>query len=255
MPKLALGVEYDGTEFAGWQSQQHARSVQHELEQAVSRVANEPVAISGAGRTDSGVHAFGQVAHFVTSAARTERQWLLGINSNLPGDIAVKWVVEVPESFDARRSALWRRYRYTIVAQPTRPALARRRAWWLRGPIDCAAMTAGASYWLGEKDFSAFRAAHCQSTTPMRRLLAVSVSRQGSEVRLEFTANAFLYHMVRNMVGTLVEIGAGRRPGRWARELLEMRDRKLGGITAPPEGLTLMTVAYAARWKIPLSRP
>ena len=174
----------------------------------MSFVAGERVNVHGAGRTDAGVHALQQVAHFDSNVLRTPRQWLLGINSNLPPDVAIRWVREVPPEFDARRSAVSRRYRYTVVQQAPRPALLRRRAWWLRQPLDCAAMTAAATAWLGEHDFSAFRGAGCQAKSPMRRLMAVAIANrprgEGALVTFEFTANAFLQHMVRNLVGTLV---------------------------------------------------
>lgn len=255
MPRIALGLEYDGTDFAGWQTQREGRSVQAALSLAVSTVADETVQVHGAGRTDAGVHASGQVAHFDTSAARTPRQWLMGINANLPADVAARWVAEVSCDFDARRSATARTYRYRISARATRPALARRRAWWRRGPLDCGAMTAAAVFWLGERDFSAFRAANCQSKTPMRRLTAVRIRRTGTELELEFTANAFLYHMVRNLVGVLVEIGQGRAPPDWARTLLRCRDRTQAATTAPSCGLTLVDVRYPETFNLPPAAP
>ena len=213
MPRIALGLEYDGTDFIGWQIQQAGRSIEGTLAEAVSRVAGETVTVHGSGRTDAGVHALQQVAHFDTRVHRTDRQWLLGINSNLPPDVAIRWVREVPPDFDARRSAQSRRYRYTVLQQPARPALLRRRVWWLREPLDYAAMTAAASAWLGEHDFSAFRGAGCQARSPMRRLTAVSIGHRphvlGALVTFEFVANAFLQHMVRNLVGCLVLVGNG----------------------------------------------
>jgi tRNA pseudouridine38-40 synthase len=255
MPRIALGLEYDGTDFVGWQIQPQGRSVEGTLAAAVSFVAGEPVNVHGSGRTDAGVHALQQVAHFETGVVRTPRQWLLGINSNLPPDVAIRWVREVPHDFDARRSAVQRRYRYTVLQQAPRPALLRRRTWWLRQPLDCAAMTAAATAWLGEHDFSAFRGAGCQAKSPMRRLIAVSIARrpqgEGALLRLEFTANAFLQHMVRNLVGTLVEIGAGERAVADAGAILERRDRRLAGVTAPPQGLALVEVRYAPRFNVP----
>jgi tRNA pseudouridine38-40 synthase len=255
MPRIALGLEYDGTEFVGWQIQQAGRSVEGVLAAAVSSVADEPVNVHGSGRTDAGVHALHQVAHFDTGATRTARQWLLGINSNLPADVAVRWVQEVPDEFDARRSAIKRRYRYSILRQASRPALARDRVWWLRERLDCAAMTAGALHWLGEHDFSAFRAAGCQAKSPMRRLLAVQVAStargDGELVTLEFTANAFLQHMVRNLVGVLAAIGRGTAPPRAAAEILASRDRTAAGVAAPPAGLALVEVSYPERYRLP----
>jgi tRNA pseudouridine38-40 synthase len=251
MPRIALGLEYDGTDFVGWQSQRNGRSVADTVAAAVSAVAGQSVQVHGAGRTDTGVHASAQVAHFDTTVARTPRQWLLGINSNLPPDVAVRWVHPVAEDFDARRCALARRYRYVIVGGATRPVLERRTVWWQREPLDCAAMTQAAVCWIGEHDFSAFRAANCQSATPMRRVRAIRIACFDRRVEIEVTANAFLYHMVRNMVGVLVEIGRGRAPPAWAAELLAGRDRTKSAATAPACGLTLVDVEYADECGLP----
>jgi tRNA pseudouridine38-40 synthase len=255
MPRIALGLEYDGTDFIGWQIQQAGRSVEGTLASAVSFVAGQRVNVHGSGRTDAGVHALQQVAHFDTTVPRTPRQWLLGINSNLPPDVAIRWVREVPAEFDARRSAVSRRYRYTIAQQAARPALLRRHAWWLRQPLDCAAMTMAATGWLGEHDFSAFRGAGCQAKSPMRRLMAVAIGRrsrgEGASLTFEFTANAFLQHMVRNLVGTLVAIGSGELEPSAAAAILERRDRREAGVTAPPQGLALVEVLYAPRFGLP----
>ena len=251
MSRIALGLEYDGTDFVGWQSQLTGRSVQDTLAAAVSSVADEPITVHGSGRTDAGVHAAQQVAHFDTQAEREPRQWVLGINSNLPPDVAIRWAREVSPDFDARRAALSRRYRYIVRQSATRPALARRQSWWVREPLDCPAMTAGACAWLGENDFSAFRAAGCQSHTPMRCLQAVGIRRRGAQVALEFTANAFLQHMVRNLVGVLVEIGRGAAEPAWAAEVLASRDRTQAAVTAPPQGLTLVEIIYPDHYGIP----
>jgi tRNA pseudouridine38-40 synthase len=255
MPRIALGLEYDGTEFVGWQIQQTGRTVEGALAAAVGFVAGEPVTVHGSGRTDAGVHALHQVAHFDTRAARSPRQWLLGINSNLPPDVSIRWVREVPPEFDARRSAQSRRYRYTVLQQPARSALMRRRAWWLREPLDCGAMSAAAVAWLGEHDFSSFRGAGCQAKSPQRRLLSVAIAQRacgaGTVVTFEFTANAFLQHMVRNLVGTLVAIGCGELAPRDAGRILALRDRREAGVTAPPEGLALVEVSYPARFELP----
>lgn len=255
MPRIALGLEYDGTDFVGWQSQPSGRSIEAALASAVSFVADEPVTVQGSGRTDAGVHALQQVAHFDARVSRTPRQWLLGINSNLPPDVAVRWVQEVPQDFDARRSALRRRYRYTILQQATRPALLRARAWWLRQPLDCAAMTVAAAGWLGEHDFSAFRAAGCQAKSPLRRLVAVQIAQRrraaAAVVTLEFTANAFLQHMVRNLVGTLAAVGGGELKPEEAIAILARRDRTAAGVTAPAAGLTLVEVSYPERYGLP----
>ena len=255
MSRIALGLEYDGTDFIGWQIQPSGRSVEGTLAAAVGFVAGAPVTVRGSGRTDAGVHALEQVVHFDAAAARTPRQWLLGINSNLPPDVAVRWVREVPIEFDARRSAVSRRYRYRIVQQASRSALARRTAWWLRQALDCAAMTAAAAAWLGEHDFSAFRGSGCQAKTPMRRMssfaIATRPSGAGAVLPIEFTANAFLLHMVRNLVGTLVAVGSGELTPADAASILARRDRRLAGVTAPPQGLTLVEVLYPARFDLP----
>lgn len=255
MPRIALGLEYDGTEFIGWQIQPNGRSIEGVLAGAVSFVAGETVTVQGSGRTDAGVHALQQVAHFDTQVNRTPRQWLLGINSNLPPDVAVRWVQEVPADFNARRSALSRRYRYTVLQQAARPALNRQRVWWLREALDCGAMTAAATAWLGEHDFSAFRAAGCQAKSPMRRLMAVRIAERrrgaGALVTFEFTANAFLQHMVRNFVGTLVAVGSGETSPADAAAILERRDRTLAGETAPPGGLELVEVVYPPEFGVP----
>jgi len=229
--------------------------VQDELEQAVSSVAAQRIVVHAAGRTDAGVHAAGQVAHFDTEATRGTDQWLLGINSNLPADAVVRWVSEVGADFDARRSAQWRRYVYTIQHGPVRSALARRHCWWVRGRLDVPAMRAAAAALIGEHDFSAFRAAGCQSRTPMRRLDEVRITTHGDFAALEFRANAFLYHMVRNLVGTLTEIGLQRQPVEWAQRLLAARDRTAAGATAPACGLLLSQVHYDRRHAIPAPSP
>jgi tRNA pseudouridine38-40 synthase len=229
------------------------RSIEGSLAAAVSFVAGETVLVHGSGRTDAGVHALQQVAHFDTAARRTPRQWLLGINSNLPPDVAVRWVREVPEDFDARRSALSRRYRYTILRQSARPALERHRVWWLREPLDCGAMTAAAAVWLGEHDFSAFRAAGCQAKTPTRRLVSVGVARRAVGAG-ESIAFEFLQHMVRNFVGTLVAVGRGEFTPADAAAILAGRDRTRAGITAPPSGLRLVEVTYPPHFALPRER-
>ncbi|MCH2668526.1 MAG: tRNA pseudouridine(38-40) synthase TruA [Gammaproteobacteria bacterium] len=253
MARIALGLEYDGTGFVGWQVQRTGRSIQDTIAQAVSVVANETVSILGAGRTDAGVHAAYQVAHFDTSAVRTKREWILGINSKLPDDIVVNWAKEVDDEFDARRSALLRRYRYLIMERETRSALLRHRTWWLRKKLDNNSMVFAASRLLGEHDFSAFRASSCQSYSPIRRLVSVEINRVGDLLHLEFTANAFLQHMVRNLVGVLAEIGSGKASPNWAEEVLNSRDRTKGGVTAPPQGLSLIGVTYPDRYNFSYS--
>jgi tRNA pseudouridine38-40 synthase len=249
--RLAVGIEYDGSGYSGWQTQPHAPSVQDTVDAALSAVADRPVSTVAAGRTDTGVHATGQVVHFDTSARRPERSWLLGANSNLPPDVNALWVCQVPESFHARYSATGREYCYRILNRPVRSALLRERAWWVREALDVGPMREAAAMLIGEHDFSAYRAAACQSKTPVRDLRRLDVERQGMEVYLTCEANAFLHHMVRNLVGTLVRIGRGEERPQWAAELLRGRDRRLSGITAPAAGLTLTAVYYPAEFGLP----
>jgi len=253
--RLAAGLEYDGSTFFGWQTQSHARSVQQVLNAAIGVVANEPISTAAAGRTDTGVHACGQVVHFDSAAQRPLRSWLLGINSNLPADVAVQWVREVPAEFHARYSAVARTYRYVILQREVRSALDRQRAWCLRGVVDAGRMAAAGAYLIGDHDFSAFRGAGCQSRSPVRRLEHLAVTRTGDYVHLEVRANGFLYHMVRNIVGALVRIGAGDAEPGWMAELLAGRDRRLGAPTAPPEGLYLAEVHYPAELGFPPAAP
>ncbi len=242
--RLALGLEYDGTAYNGWQIQPHAPSIQESLNRAVSAVADSPIACVGAGRTDTGVHATGQVAHFDTLANRAERSWLLGINSNLPADINVLWVAAVPSHFHARFAARSRSYRYMILNRPVRSALYRHRAWWVRKPLDAERMNSAAQVLMGEHDFSSFRASACQAHSPVRTVTEIGVSRDGDWLSVVCSANAFLHHMVRNLVGSLVRIGSGEADVEWIGELLAARDRKVSGITAPAAGLTLTCVGY-----------
>jgi len=246
--RLAMGVEYDGTHYNGWQYQPHAPSIQECLNVAISAVADETVSCTGSGRTDTGVHACGQVAHFDTRAERSPRAWLLGINSHLPDDINLLWVKETDGEFHARYSAVKRAYRYSIINRPVRSALARHRAWWVRRPLDGRAMAAAARHLIGLHDFSSFRASGCQSHTPVRNLMRIDITRRQDWIFVDCQANAFLHHMVRNILGSLVEIGCGDRPVEWMQELLAARDRKLAGITAPAAGLVLTRIDYPPRF-------
>lgn len=242
--RVAIGVEYDGAGLVGWQAQKDGPSVQEALERALSAVADESVAVVGAGRTDAGVHATGQVAHFDSRARRAPRSWVLGGNTGLPPGIALRWAQEVPDEFHARYSARARSYSYLLLNREARPALWRQRAWWLHRPLDAPRMHVAGQALVGEHDFSAFRAAECQSPTPMRRVESLCVRRQGEFLRVDVTANAFLHHMVRNIVGTLAAVGRGDRPVDWVAEVLAGRDRREGGATAPAEGLYLVEVDY-----------
>lgn len=253
--KLALGIEYDGSAYYGWQRQQEVPSVQACLERALSTVADEPVAVHCAGRTDAGVHATGQVVHFDTRARRPAAAWTLGVNANLPADIAVRWVAPVADDFHARFSATARRYRYIIYNHRLRPALLGRGLTHYYHPLDALSMARAGQCLLGENDFTSFRALQCQSRTPWRNLHHLHVTRQGQYVVLDIKANAFVHHMVRNIVGSLLEVGCGNRPESWIAELLACRDRTQAGATAPAEGLYLVAVEYPSRFALPAPPP
>lgn len=249
--RIALGIEYDGTAYNGWQRQRVGDGVQEQLENALTQVANEPIEVVCAGRTDAGVHATGQVVHFDANNQRSERGWLLGANTNMPDDIAVTWAQPVSNEFHARFSALSRSYRYIILNCLVRSALNRHRAWWVYQPLDAERMHAAAQAIAGKHDFSAFRAAGCQAATASREIFSIEVTRVGDKIYLDVTANAFLQHMVRNIAGTLVAIGAGELPVEAMRSILDSRDRKQGGVAAPPHGLTLVSVAYPDEFQLP----
>ena len=246
--RLAVGIEYDGGAYCGWQQQTAAPSVQAALEQALSRIADEPVCLICAGRTDAGVHARGQVAHFDTGALRSPRAWLLGANSYLPRDLSLRWAQAVPQDFHARFSALERSYRYLILNRVTRSALAHGRALVVHPRLDAVAMQAGAHWLTGEHDFSAFRSSECQARSPVRQVRLLRVVRSGDWIVIDATANAFLHHMVRNIVGLLLVIGQGRAAPERAREQLQTRTRSTGEATAAALGLYLWRVEYPAQF-------
>jgi tRNA pseudouridine38-40 synthase len=249
--RLAVGLEYDGSAYAGWQTQAHSPSIQDVAERAFARVADHPLSLTCAGRTDAGVHALGQVAHFDTQATRTSRAWVLGATAALPDDVSVQWAAEVPPDFHARYSALARTYRYVIANRASRPALDRHRACWVHRPLDVQRMADAAAVLAGEHDFSSFRSSECQSRTPIRRVEAIDVRRFGDRVEIDVRANAFLHHMVRNIAGLLIRIGGGEEEVGWARSVLEARDRRLGAPTAPASGLYLMEVRYPDVFGLP----
>jgi tRNA pseudouridine38-40 synthase len=249
--RLALGIEYDGGDFFGWQKLGHGPSVQAVVESALSFVADAPIVVQCAGRTDSGVHARCQVAHFDTDALRSPRGWVLGANSRLPESVAVRWAQLVAEDFSARYSARARRYRYRILDRNIRPALLRRYVAWERLPLDADAMHRAAQGLIGEHDFSAFRAVQCQANHAVRDMQEIHVRREGEEIVIDVRANAFLHHMVRNIVGSLLAIGRGERPEAWMGELLYGRDRTVAGATAPPQGLCFLGPLYPAEWGLP----
>lgn len=257
--RYALGVEYDGSEFSGWQRLEARGSttrgeatVQAAVEDALSFVAGHAVDVVCAGRTDAGVHAACQVVHFDSDAQREPRGWVLGATTRLPASVCVLWCTPVEEDFHARFSARARRYRYRILNRPVRPALGRQTLSWERRPLDAPAMHRAAQALLGEQDFSAFRTVHCQAPHARRDLHAIDVVRMGDIVEVEVQANAFLHHMVRNIVGSLLMIGRGDRPESWLAMVLAGRDRTLAGPTAPPDGLVFVGPRYPAAWRLPV---
>jgi len=242
--RIALEIEYEGTRYHGFQRQAELDCIQTRLECALSQVAAHPVTIICAGRTDAGVHASGQVVHFDTNTQRELKAWVLGTNSYLPADIRVRVAKPVSDDFHARFSALSRRYHYLIDNRPVRPAIGRQYRSWCYEPLDENRMQAAAHYFLGEKDFSAFRCAQCQSATPYRNVHTLTITRDGDFILIDIKANAFLHHMVRNIAGVLMEIGKGKQAPEWADYLLQARDRSLAPATAAPTGLSLVAVEY-----------
>ena len=251
MAKVALGIEYDGYRYHGWQRQSHAKSVQQELEQVLSNIADQPIEVFCAGRTDTGVHATGQVIHFEITNERPLKAWTMGANTQLPNDIAVRWAHSVPDDFHARFSATARRYRYIIANTPTRPAIAHSGLTWCRAPLDVDLMNQACHYFLGEQDFAAFQAASCQSRTSYRNIHHLFVERRGAYVVIDIKANAFLHHMVRNIAGSLIEIGRQHQTPEWAQELLKGKDRTKAAATASPGGLYLVDVEYPETFALP----
>jgi tRNA pseudouridine38-40 synthase len=251
MNRIALGIEYDGSYFRGWQKQTNVLSIQQTLEIALSQVAAESINTICAGRTDAEVHATEQVVHFDVHADRNEHAWVFGANALLPKAVRVLWARQVEMDFNARCSAIGRRYRYVIYNHPLRPGLLRQYVAWYYRKLDAQKMMEASQYWLGEHDFSSFRAAECQSHSPIRSVYSVQVVRIGEQIILDFVANAFLYHMVRNMVGVLIKIGTGMCPPIWAKKVLEARDRRAADITASPSGLYLVEVQYPMRFNLP----
>ncbi|WP_462319987.1 tRNA pseudouridine(38-40) synthase TruA [Halochromatium sp.] len=251
MDRIALGVEYLGSNYCGWQYQHHDLSVQQVLEQALARVADRPIRVHCAGRTDAGVHATGQVVHFETPVERPDRAWTLGVNANLPDDVAVRWARPVDASFHARFSAVARHYRYLILRRPVRSALWHQRALWTHWPLSVAPMREAAAALVGRHDFTSFRALACQAKSPVRTLEYLDLIERGALIELNVGADGFLHHMVRNLVGVLLAIGRGERPVSWAAELLALRDRARGGVTAPAHGLYLVRVDYPEGFGLP----
>lgn len=256
MQRYALGIQYLGTAYHGWQRQNNdLPTLQQALEIAISQVANEPIELTAAGRTDKGVHAFEQVAHFDTQAAREPYNWLRGINALTPEDVSVDWVHPVSADFHARFSAQRRTYRYYLSCGTVRPALLMHRAAWAYGELALKPMQEAAQYLLGRHDFSAFRAADCQAQSPIKTLERLEIHQQAGLFVFEAQADGFLMHMVRNLVGVLVAVGRGDFSPGWAREVLESKDRRHPGIAMPPHGLYMKTVEYDAQFQLPQTMP
>ncbi len=251
MNRVAVGIEYDGSAYRGWQRQKHSPSVQQKVEEALSFVADEPVELTCAGRTDRGVHALEQVVHFDTRAERTERAWLLGANCRLPRDIRLRWAVPVSADFHARFSAVARSYRYLILNDRVPSAIFHDKCCWEHRPLDAERMRQAAAALIGEHDFSSFRAAGCQAKSPIRRIEWLRVEREGVFIRIDIKANAFLHHMVRNIAGSLMAIGSREQPVSWLNEVLQQRDRRLAAMTAPAGGLYFVRADYPEAYDLP----
>lgn len=242
--RIALGVEYDGTDYCGWQRQFNVITIQEKIETALTQVADQPIVVTASGRTDAGVHAVAQVVHFDTEAKRSDRAWILGTNSNLPADIRILWARHVAPDFHARYSAVARHYRYMIYNNQVASALLRHRAIWWREELDVKLMDEAGRYLIGEHDFSSFRSSGCQAKSARRRVISLKVTRNGGMINIDIKANAFLFHMVRNIVGVLLKIGMGERLPLWSKEVLAAHDRRVAGITAGASGLYLVGVHY-----------
>lgn len=252
--RIALGIEYDGAQFFGWQRQRDVATVQECLEAALTQVANHKVDVFCAGRTDAGVHGTGQVVHFDTESVRGERGWTMGINANLPDAIAVTWMKEVPDDFHARFSATARRYKYVIYNEKLRPGILNKGLSHYHMPLNADDMQQAAQCLLGENDFSSFRAAQCQSNSPNRFVHFVNVTRKGSYIVIDIKANAFVHHMVRNIAGSLIAVGKGDKPIEWMAEVLAKKDRTQAAETAKPNGLYLIDVDYPEEFNLPTSK-
>lgn len=250
--KLAIGVSYCGVGLEGWQSQPSGNTVQDHLERAFSQICGEPIALTAAGRTDAGVHASAQVAHFETGVDRPDSAWVRGVNSLLPAGIAVQWSTPVAVDFHARYSAVSRTYRYVLYNHAVRPALLAGFTGWFHQPLDLEKTREAANYLVGEHDFSSFRSAECQAKSPVRVMQGVKIRASGAYVLFDFTANAFLHHMVRNIVGCLVYVGTGKHPPAWIAELIDARDRRRAAPTFAADGLYLLRVRYDERWMLPV---
>lgn len=251
MSRWAAGVEYIGSAYGGWQAQTNVRSVQGEVEKALSKIANHPVSLICAGRTDARVHAYQQVVHFDSEAQRSPHAWLLGTNCILPPDVSLRWIQPVDDDFHARYSATARRYRYVIHNHTARSALLHQRASWWPLTLDAEAMHRAAQALIGEHDFSSFRSSQCQSKTAVRYMRSIELFRSGDFVVMDICGNAFLHHMVRNITGALSEVGLGKQPESWIGQVLAGRDRSKAGLNAPPEGLYFIGPEYPQKFGLP----
>ncbi|WMY95364.1 MAG: tRNA pseudouridine(38-40) synthase TruA [Arsenophonus sp.] len=249
--KIALGIEYNGRHYYGWQRQKNKETIQECLEFALTKIANQCIKAYCAGRTDAGVHATGQVIHIETSAVRTNSAWTIGVNSYLPPDITIRWAKIVTSDFHARFSATARRYRYIIFNDTCRPAILANGVTHYHTPLNAKKMHTAAQALIGEKNFSSFRCIECQSKSPFRKITNIQVHRYHNYIIVDITANAFLHRMVRNIVGSLIEIGCGKKDITWITELLKLKDRKRAAATAKAEGLYLVYVDYPLKYQLP----
>ncbi|WP_186079454.1 tRNA pseudouridine(38-40) synthase TruA [Burkholderia gladioli] len=249
--RIALGIQYDGAAFCGWQSQPHGKTVQDELERALKAFALVPLQTVVAGRTDTGVHGLGQVVHFDTDLDRSDFSWVRGTNAFLPSTVAVQWARPMPDSFHARFAAFERTYYYALYVHPVRSPMLASRAGWVHTPLDIEAMREAARHLIGEHDFSSFRSSECQSKTPVKHLHQIDIRASGSFIHFRFRANAFLHHMVRNLMGCLIAVGRGRYPAGWMAEVLAARNRERAAPTFAPDGLYLAHVGYPEEFAVP----
>ena len=249
--RLALGVSFNGLAYHGWQSQPCGQTVQDKLEKALGEFSAQKVSTLCAGRTDAGVHALMQVIHFDTPLDRPESAWVRASNALLPHDIAVQWAKAMPAQFHCRASAQSRRYAYILLDSPVRPSIDTGRVGWVYKPLNLERMQQAAQYLLGEHDFSSFRASACQALSPVKHLTRLDITRRGAYWRFEFEANAFLHHMIRNLMGCLVAVGQGAQPADWVREVLEARSRKVAAPTFSPDGLYFLGPVYDPSWGLP----
>jgi tRNA pseudouridine38-40 synthase len=253
--RIALGISYSGSSYEGWQSQLSRNTVQDKLELALTRFAVQPIRVMCAGRTDAGVHALMQVAHFDTPVHREAASWVRGTNAFLPDDIAVQWARHVPDTFHSRGSAIARRYAYVVLESPVRPSVEAKRVGWVYRPLDGAAMQAAILHLMGEHDFSSFRAAQCQAKSPVKTISRIEISQRAGYWRFEFEANAFLHHMIRNIMGCLLAIGQGRYPPDWLAEVVAACNRKVSAPTFSPDGLYFLGPVYEDHHGLPDRTP